>query len=157
MASICVQAADLATAAINAGALVSAGEFKAERSFAEWDDILPDWDKLHVDVVPVFDPKTELEDRETVRYDLSVDIAVRKRLGVDSQNQATGAVLIKAVDDLTSLVESIHDFFLTDRFGEGDITWQSSTIRSLYSRAQLREHRQFLGIVRLEFKAVKAI
>jgi hypothetical protein len=157
MSSILLTAGDLLTAAINANEWQGVEPFKAVRSYATWDQELKDQDVLHVDVVPVFDPKTELETRGDLKYTLAYDIGVRQRFGADKQDQTNGGILTAAIDPLVSFVEAINDYFSADRFTDTAITWSETEFRAAYVRDQLREMRQFTGIVRLTFEATKSL
>ena len=156
MTALSITIADLVVAAINNSDIDAGERYEAVRSFAEWSEVLEDFGVLHVDAVPVFNPATELETRGTVSYKQAVDIAIRKRLGPEYRNES-GRLDVTKLDSLVAFVEAVHDYFVTDRFTNTEITWLSSEIRALFTREQLRENHQFLGIVRLTFEAVKSL
>jgi hypothetical protein len=156
MTALSIAIVDKVVVAINSSAINAGENYTAVRSFAEWSDVLEDFGVLHVDVVPVFNPATELETRGTVSYKQAVDIAIRKRLGPEHRNEL-GRLDVTKLDSLVEFVEAVHDYFVTDRFTNTEIIWLSSEIRALFTRDQLRENHQFLGVVRLTFEAVKTL
>ena len=132
--------------------------FTATRGYAEWDKPLEDDDTtLHVDVVPLQPgPDLELSERGTVDYAVEIDIGVRKRLGVASQNDTTGRIETATLDALLLLVEEIAEFFPADRLTDASTAaWQSTEIKLLWSKKHLRTMRQFFGFLRLTFTATK--
>jgi hypothetical protein len=157
MASILITTADLIATAINAAEWDGVDDFKAVRSYATFEQTLEDQDVLHVDVVPVYNPTSELETRAEVVYVMAFDIAVRQRMGTEKQDQTTGEILTSTVDPLVSFVEAIHDYFCTDRFSGTNTTWKGTEFRAAYVREQLKDLRQFTGIVRLTFEGIKSL
>lgn len=133
-------------------------DFTPVKSWADWDDALTDENVLHVDIVPVGHPTTELDSRTQIRRETEVDIGVRKRFGPDVQD-ATGRVVFGEVADLVLLVEQIEEHLCTQRLAsnEPDIAWESSDVRASFIRKHLRENRQFTGIVRVTFDSNKTI
>lgn len=152
MASRAVQVADAITAAINAAEW--ALPFRAERSYADWDDELTELNRLRVDVVPKFDPSLDLDTRATNGWELAVDIGVRKRFDIDQQNQVEGRIKLAEIDKLVELVETLAEMFIPDRFTALDsigAVWMNTTIPALYVRDHLRINSQFTGFVRHTF------
>ena len=154
-ASLLIALADLVTASLNEAQFGVDG-FVAERNYADWEDTLKDLDQLHIDVVPVGHPASELATRGSTAYVCRIDIGIRKRFGEADQDTSTGRVGMEAVDKLVLLVERIHEHFahsdnrrLSDTI---DAAWNDTTIRSSWDRPHLREHRQFTGIIRLGYR-----
>lgn len=126
-------------------------QFVPERSYAEWDDELPDLDCLHVDVVPVTYDETDLDARESVGYVVSVDVVIRKKFGQKHRTQ-NGKIDLEEIDRLVLLVEEIYELFSKARLTDYDeAIWKETRILSSYSRKHLREMSMFLGIVRISF------
>lgn len=152
MASRAAQVADAVTDAINAATWSM--PFRAERSYADWDDELQTLDRLRVDVVPRFDPTIELDTRATNGWELAIDIGVRKRFDIAQQNQVEGKIKLADIDALVELVESLGEMFIPDRLAGLDAigaVWIATSIPALYVRDHLRMWTQFTGFVRHTF------
>ncbi len=131
---------------------------EAERSYADWELGLTDAGELHVDVVAVTtEQKTELVARGArARYTVPIDIAVRYRFGEQDQDDQSGRIDVAKIDGLVLLVEQIHEQFLPNRLTEfTDAVWVETKILVCPLLKHLRELRQFTGIVRVTFEAVK--
>lgn len=127
--------------------------FEAERSYANWDLKLEDAAGLRVDVVPVFNPNSEMDSRGSLKYELAVDVGVRKRLGLDAQAES-GQIDVEEIDRLVFLVEELHEFFLGRRLNdESNAIWTAVDIRAAYIPRHLKELRQFTGLIRLSFES----
>lgn len=154
-------------AALEAGLFVGL-QFKAERSYAEFqDEELDDLDCLKVDLVPVGYTKTELDDRSSVLYVTSSDIAIRKKF---SEAQLTQSRRIKKseIDRLVLFVQELHEFFLRPDVEEGTpvgtrlttypaATWRETNIRTTFSRRHLRDLKMFLGVIRVSYEVSKPL
>lgn len=148
MAGVLEQVAQGITDALN-GATTLSREFTAEHSFADWQDLLKDVDRLHVDVVPFFRGVTELFAQKEIQYVVPVDVAVRQRFASD-QDRGDGRIPIAKVYELIELVEEIGEFFHVKRLANFDAAvWDETEVRVWYSRRDLRELRQYTGIVRV--------
>lgn len=160
MTALIITAADAVTSAINQAATDGAwsigSSFTAVRTYADWDEELKGETGLLVDVVPVFDPATDLETRGQMVYMIDVDVGVRKCFGVSEQDSGTQRITVAKVDELVLFIEQINDHFAADRFAAvADLAWKGTEIRACYNREHLRTLRQFTGIVRLTFEGVK--
>lgn len=135
-------------------------EFTPERSYADWHLELKDSDTLHVDVVIVSTKiKTELAARSTkIVYRVPVDIAVRKRFGRDVEDEDTGRIPVEEVDALKLLVQEIHEALTQQRLADFPAgVWQNTEIVVNPAHALLLKMRQFVGIVRVTFRAEHAL
>lgn len=136
--------------------------FTPERSYADWDLPLEQLDQLLCDVVPVNNPKSELEERGAIQYLAQVDVVLRRKFQAAHQDAGTGRVAIAQVDALVKVVEELHEFFCGERMDSFSVeeanrtaTWESTEILAAYRKDHLRQNRQFTGIVRLTFRVVK--
>lgn len=159
MAAVDIDIADAVKDALVAGVSFGGVAVPAIRSYAEWDEALEDLNTLHVDVVPLqTGPGTSLEARGEVEYTCEIDIGVRYRFGTADQELTTGRVDTDKVDALKLLVQTIAEFFMTDRLADTHTaSWQETEIKLGWSRKHLRQMRQFFGFVRLTFMATRAI
>jgi hypothetical protein len=126
--------------------------FRAERSYADFDEQLHELGAVRVDVVPVTDPITYLQSRDGINWDLSIDVGVRKRFDQDEIDQASGKIILSAIDQLTSLLESLATLLVAQRIDSllpAGTWWRSTDIRQLYTRDHLRQWSQFTGFVRI--------
>lgn len=162
MAAVLVDLADAIATELSAASLTTFGvTFTAESSYADWHDELTDLDTLHVDVVPVRHEDSELADRGSTKYGLTVDVGFRKRFGTSSQSSSTGRITKADIDALVLMVEKAHEWFLGD--GGRQLAslpvavWESSDIRASYVRKMLRDKRLFVGVVRVKYEVVKAL
>lgn len=159
MTAICVSIAEAVKDMLNAGTFSQ--KFCAERSYADWELELDgeDAESLHVDVVGVTTKQeAELEGRGSQAFLVPIDIAVRKRFKQSERSDAVGRVRVEKVDELVQLVEEIFCLFVPQRltnFTTG--VWQSTQIVVNPNRLMLKNHGQFEGIVRVTFRASKAI
>jgi hypothetical protein len=162
--AILVQVANAVTQQLtSAPPLTFSESFTPQRSYADWDLPLEQIsDELLCDVVPVNNPKSELEERGAVQYLAQVDIVLRRRFKLADQDTGTGRVPLALVDALVKVVEELHEFFCGERMTafspeEADRmgTWESTEVLAAYRKDHLRQHRQFTGIVRVTFRVVK--
>lgn len=142
-------------------------QFTLVRSYADWefdaktqDDLaLREEDKLRVDVVGHMTEQTiELAARGgKTALVIPVDIAVRKRLGPDKQDEDTGLPTIDPIDELMLLVQQLYLMFMPIRLT--DFTYavwdgENGGVKILVApdRRHLRDLRQFTGLIRVFFK-----
>lgn len=132
-----------------------------ERSYADWEMLLElaEEDGLRVDVVAVTtEQKTDLSSRGSSQFLIPIDIAVRRKFGVDRQDDDTGRIEIAEIDALCLLVQEIHELFTPLRlvdFTAG--VWQENRILVCPIKEHLRLNRQFTGIVRVTFRVDKDV
>jgi hypothetical protein len=159
MGAVDIDIADAVTSALVAGVSFQGSPVPAVRSYAEWDEALEDFDELHVDVVPLQSgPEMSLDARGEVDYTSQVDVGVRYRFGISDQDSVTGRVDTDEMDALKLLVQTIAEFFATDRLADTNVAaWQATEIKLGWSRKHLRQMRQFFGFVRLTFTATRSL
>ena len=145
--------ADAIVSAINAE-ITWGVDFRAERSYADFDDQLHELNSVRVDVVPQFAPTLEMDTRATNGWEMFVDVGVRKRFQVDEIDATSGRLRVDAIDELVGLVERFAEFFTAERFTAlNDIgaVWIENQIPAAYVRDHLREWSQFTAFVRIKF------
>jgi hypothetical protein len=131
------------------------------RYMQEKDLILKNNDDLRIDV-QVGDCVTHIISRAETKYLCRTDIAVRKHFTQAEEVAATGEIDTDEIDRLILLVQQIHDFFSRNaEDGSGrrlatfnNAAFDSAEFRPLYVPAHLREHRQFTGIVAVEYGVI---
>jgi len=156
MSALLVTIADALTAELNAHDF--GVQFKAERSYADWDELLEELDTLRVDVVPVGYGDADLESRGTLHYLPAVDIGVRRHFGSGDEQENDGRIDQAQIDALVLLVEQIHAFFTKQRPDDTvEAIWKQGKVNVTFNRQMLRDHRQFMGIVRFTFDAYQAL
>jgi hypothetical protein len=153
MPSIVESITDATVAALTGGTWSQS--FTTEGSYADWE--LPFEGAgavaLRCDVVPHPELPTELEDRQTLQYEVGVELVLRQRFG-GADLETDGRVKKTKVAALISLLLELNRFFTADRFATfQDAVWTETRIKMLYSPRHLRTHHQFTGIVRLIFEA----
>jgi hypothetical protein len=134
------------------------------RSWADWvqpletDDTCKE-NTLYVDVVPVATAQeVEASSRSTLRYTCPIDIAVRKKVGADRQDEDTGRIVIEEIDSLMVLVQEIHELFTLARMQDFDAAaWQGTKRLVAPHKPHLRDMRQFTGIVRVSFRVDRKV
>jgi len=159
-----VAVADAVVAHLVAASSSLAQPIAPVRSYADWEkpletERLEECDRLMVDVVavePAPDFKVDIASRNSLRYLIPVDIALRERFGSAQQNDDTGRIELARVDALVLLTQQIWESFSLERLAtlEGAV-WDSEhppKIAANPLRAHLREFRQFTGIVRVTFR-----
>ncbi len=144
-----------------------AAQFTLVRSYADWefdaktqDDLaLREEDKLRVDVVGHMTEQTvELAARGSkAALVIPVDIAVRRRLGRDKQNDDTGLLELEPIDELMLLVQQLYLMFMPTRptdFPHSVWDGENGGVKILVApdRRHLRDLRQFTGLIRVFFK-----
>jgi len=163
MAAVIVDLANAIATELSAASTATFGvTFTAESSYADWHELLEDMDTLHVDVVPVRHEDSELADRGSTKYGLTVDVGFRKRFGTSSQSSSTGRITKADIDALVLMVEKAHEWFLSGGSGRQldslpDAVWESTDIRATYIRSILRDKRMFCGVVRVKYAYTKAL
>ncbi len=110
---------------------------------------LEDLDTLHVDVMPG-EVTIEEASEEASQVDVEVQIAVRKRFGLDDQVESTGEVDQADIDALRRLTYEIASHFMHQRELTFLTAWCTAAKFNPHSSpAMLREQRQFTAIIRL--------
>ena len=142
MATI-VDIADAVVAELNAGQFSQA--FTAVRSYRPQYD-LSEMTTLHVTVVPKGVEMVTVS-RNSVQHDVSVDVAVQKKLETESNAE---------IDPLMALVEELADFFRLRRLAAcPNAVWMKTENEPVYSPGHLEELRQFTSVLTLTFRVVK--
>lgn len=154
-----VYVADLVAAALNAHNFGEGVEFKAERSYADWDLPLEDAEQLHIDVVPMNHAASELNSRGNAGYNVTVNIGVRKRFDPAESEQLTGRVSLAEVDRMVQLLEQIHEHLCgyEKRVLASNVAWQKSEITDSYVAEHLRQHRQYTGLILCTYRVKRAL
>ena len=127
-----------------------------EASLGDWDDAQTHRVQLRIDVLAPTDPPMELLDSAQIRYEVSVDIIIRKRFETTDRAIQNGRLLAEAAEPLVAVVEQVAETCVQDRFAVSDAAWQETTIQTLYEPAHIREYSQFTGHVTVTFWAYKA-
>ena len=160
--SVLVQVADALAAELSTHAFSQA--LAAARSYADSEAPLEaDENVLACDVVPAAEVRTELEDRQHVRYQAECHIVLRKKFPAADIEQigATEQTRVKqaAVDPLVSLVEEIHEHLAKlprlPTFAEA--IWAETRIRAAVVHIHLRTRSQYTGIISSTYEVVKAL
>lgn len=131
-------------------------QFTPERNYQ--DQPLKETDStLHVDVVHAANEITiTSETRGTIRYTVPINIGIRKRLEPKEQDSETGDLSRDDLDELTELTEQICEFFAPAKvLSNNAVSLGPATITTVAPENYLREHGQFLGIVRVTFQHSK--
>lgn len=133
-------------------------QFTPERNYADWEVKLEELDRLRVDVVlHSTEIETELAVNGYIKYEVPIEIAVRKRFG-KGETESSGRINIEEIDRLVLLVTQIHEFLCKDRLDDyEDAVWVETNIRAAYTPRHLRGFRQFTGIVRTKYNVTKAL
>jgi hypothetical protein len=151
------QVADAVIAAINAADLPL--PVHAVANNGQFDELLEDLGTLHCDVVPVSNADVPLAARGTKRYRCPIGIGLRKRFGQEDTDAETGLVIQSRVHELEDVLQAIEDLFTGKRLGDDELNaaWVQTDYAANYSRAHLRENRQFTGIIRMTFDAFREV
>lgn len=133
-------------------------EFKAERSYADWSLELADAGELRVDVVGAAITSGPAS-RSTLRHEVSIDIGVRKRFGIEDSKATNGRIELDEKDRLAKFVLDIHKFLCShgQRQIGTNITWKSTELRAVYLAEHLKQFRQFTGIMRAIYTVYEEI
>jgi len=131
-------------------------KFVAERVHGKAQLQLTNLDCLRVEVFPV-GTTLGLADRGSAGHEVTIDIVIRKKLGPQEADQATGEVELEPIDELDNLTEEIGIHFQpeqpdrTGRLAEyEDAAWLSGRILSGYGFDKDRT-QIYMGQVRLVF------
>lgn len=128
-----------------------------ERSYADWDDLLADFTKMRLDVVPASCP-TDHFSRSKLQYTCTVNALLRRKIGDDDYD--SGRVKTSVVDALVEDLQTIHEYFAPSQPSQNgrrltsvpSARWlPASGIKAPYSRKMLRDHAQFSGWVSLVY------
>lgn len=158
--SVLAECAQAAVDALNEADTFSQ-EFEAERSWADWDLPLEDQpsererEQVRVDAVPFGDITIELETPGTLKYRLTIDIAVRCRLGPERRGP-NGRFNNAELDAFALLTQEIVEFFAVNRIGDSEqFAWDSTDgkITTFNVPKHLRENHQYTSIIRVPFYA----
>lgn len=127
-----------------------------ESSLGDFDDDLPEREEVRIDVIAPTDPRYELDDAATGRYEIDIDILIRKRFAAEDRAIQSGRLLSEAAAPLVAIVEQVAETLVADRLTSSDAAWQETRIQALYDPNHLREFSQFTGHVVVTFWAYKA-
>ena len=141
--ALIVDIADAVVAELNGGTFSQTLEvvrlYRPQFDLAEMKD-------LHVTVVPK-GVEAATVSRSVVQYDVSVDVAVQKKLETETNDE---------IDPLVNLVEEIATFFRLRRLAEyPNASWLGTTNEPVYSPGHLEELRQFTSVLTLTFRVVR--
>jgi hypothetical protein len=152
MAALIVEIADAVVTALKAAEFGM--EIPWERSYGDWDLELKEIGCVRGDVVPVFDAQVELETRGSVRYELNIDIALRKRFSSQTDIDC-GRINRDEIDKLLYVVQRMQQQFVATRPSDDSVWSPSRTqqVQAWYVKAHLREWNQFTGVVRLPYES----
>lgn len=166
MTAVPIQLADEVAAVINTAG--TAGEFaplefRARRSYADWDDEYKDLEDLAVDVVFTASNsgQIDLDSASSLGSQPTIDVAVRKRFQQADRDE-TGRLKNTSVDPLVRLVEQIHELLVAERgesleLGDGiTANWDESNVVSWVNQRLLREGL-YEGVVRIRFDVNKPV
>jgi hypothetical protein len=138
-----VDIADAVVTELNAGTFSQ--ELEAVRLYRPQFD-LTEMKDLHVTVVPK-SIETVTVSRTCVQYDITVDVAVQKKLETETNDE---------IDPLVNLVEEIATFFRLRRLTEyPGASWLRTENEPVYSPGHLEELRQFTSVLTLTFRVVR--
>lgn len=127
-----------------------------ESSLGDFDDELKTRGELRIDVLAPTDPPLELADAATMRYEVAVDVVIRKRFDADDRALQDGRLLAAAAAPLVAIVEQVAEALIGERLTTSDGAWQETRIQALYRPDHLRQFSQFTGHVIVIFWAYKA-
>lgn len=148
-----IEVAQAVTDELNNPNLTWSKEFVAERNYADWDIPLEDLGTLRVDVVPVNNPETTLDDRGSVLFTVAVDIAIRYRFKQDELT-TEGKVQTELADALSLFVQEVLVHFIQIDFETvADAKWLSTEILQTHGPESLLTNQQYTGIVRTTYQA----
>lgn len=130
-------------------------EFTSEWSYADWELPLEEVTDLRLDVVPWPELPVELDDRNSLSNEVSLDLILRQRFGgQDLDQEKAGRVKRDLVTARVAQLLELNRHFTIDRFASFDsAVWTGTRIKTLYFPSHLRTKQQYTGIVRLTFEA----
>jgi len=141
--ALIVDIAEAVVAELNAGEFSQA--FSAQRLYRPQFD-LAEMKDLHVTVVPK-GVATSIASRSGVQCDVSVDVAVQKKLASEGNAE---------IDPLMGLVEEIADFFRGRKLSEYPrASWVATANEPVYSPGHLEELRQFTSVLTVTFRVMR--
>jgi hypothetical protein len=128
--------------------------FDAERSYADWDLVLPEATTLLVDVVPVRRKKAKHDWRDKRDHELTVHVGFRQKFDPQLQDPATGRIPNSEIDQLIELAESVEIHFDHPNHLPDDlnVTLISADLLGDYDRDLLYENRQFVSVLELVYR-----
>lgn len=141
--ALIVDIAEAVVAELNGGTFSQS--FTAQRLYRPQFD-LAEMQDLHVTVVPR-GIETSIASRSGVQCDVSVDVAVQKKLQTETSAE---------IDPLMALVEEIADFFRGRKLSECPrASWIATANEPVYSPGHLEELRQFTSVLTVTFRVVR--
>lgn len=113
----------------------------------------------YVDVVAVTTKQTaDLSARSKLKLDVPIDIALRRKFPAAEQDTQTGAIVVDDIDGLAFLFEEMFLAFVKVSLPAFDSAiWQTTEITVVPDLKQLREWRQFTGVIRVTFRVDKEV
>lgn len=147
-------------------ASLSQRHFTISRSYGTWDIelksleglALQESEKLRIDVVThTLSQQIDHRARNSIKFVVPVDVAVRKKFGNDQIDQATGDIHTSAIDEMMLLQQEIHLLFagqLLADFPCGAWDQEAGGTEVIFGplKAHLREMNQFTGLLRIYFR-----
>ena len=141
--ALIVDIAEAVVVELNAGQFSQA--FTAQRLYRPQFD-LAEMQDLHVTVVPK-GIETSIASRSSVQCDVSVDVAVQKKLQTEDADE---------IDPLMNLVEEIADFFRGRKLSQYPrASWIATANEPVYSPGHLEELRQFTSVLTVTFRVMR--
>lgn len=121
--------------------------------------VLEDLDTLHVDLVAA-GLSTIPESRSSLEYNAQIDVAVRYRFGV-LEHDTDGSIDVEEIAPYLALLEEIGEY-LADPDNrrpplKSDAVWIGNEIRAPWVPEQLRNNRQYTGIMRVTYALEKDV
>lgn len=130
-------------------------DFTSEWSYADWELPLEEVSALRLDVVPWPELPVDLDDRNSLSNEVSLDLVLRQRFGGQALDQEKeGRVKRDLVTARVAQLLDLNRYFTKDRFATFDsAVWTGTRIKTLYLPSHLRTKQQYTGIVRLTFES----
>lgn len=162
MSGVLVSLADGVTAEIAAHNFGGSFAFTPARNWADFDVNLEDNETgLRVDVVPVGHTTVEIVDRQSIHYVTRVDVGLRYKFPAANTQTNTGRIDPAVIDELVLLSEGFIEFLESPAHHRltsyDDATFASLQVGVLASPTFLRDHRQFLAILRVSYDIYKSL
>ena len=146
-----IQLADAIVAVINAATWPET--FRAERTYADIDHTLEELDVLKVEVaLPEGWDDSQLNDRNSDTATVVLEVSIRKRFGLERQNQTDDTIQCGEIDRLVNLTIEIARKFSTDQVTGIECNWRGMNLPQIYDRVKLREFHQFTSFIELEYE-----
>lgn len=168
MTAVPILIADAVAAEINSAAsdIGLPDGVTARRSYADWDENFEGLKTTAIDVVFAASNSSmgslvELESAGWLEYKPMIDIAIRKRFEQKDRDPSTGRILNESVDPFVTLLQDIHEHFVTRRNEVvlDDATaanWIEGNVMSWVNQRKLRQGL-FEGVVRIKFDYRRAV